>query len=563
MTISANYPTVRPTLSLDFAKTKVLDPRITFTRSTTATYYDGITSAVAEQNLVKYSQGAFSNSTYWTTSDAPSITVTDNSVAAPDGTTTASTVPFTTQFQGVRTATANFIVTSGLQYTASIYVYVASGTKVFSITGATSGTVYGTYTATTSWARYSLTFTASVSESVYIIQDRNASGFVTAYIWGAQLEQRSSVTAYTATTTTAITNYIPVLQTASSNIPRFDNNPTTGESLGLLIEQQSTNLLIYSSDFSNGNWSKTSVTVNTAADIAPDGTQTAQWLVGTAAGERAVQSLVVATTSCAFSVYVKATSYAGTWTSLGATLLLRNTTTLTNLVSATFSGNTFTPSAGGTATSIGNGWYRISIIASSGITIGDGIACYLYTDNTQGASTSSSLFAWGAQLEALAFPTSYIPTVASQVTRSADSASMTGTNFSSWFNAGQGTFYSEFARINASIYGGYPALFTTESLLAFSDGTYENLKNIVANNQISIASSGTSQKKVAYIYSQAIGYAFLINASTSTTSNTSQVSSAISINFNPAGNQTSIRIKKFSYYPVAVTTAQLQALTGS
>ena len=38
MTIKALYPTVRPTLNLDFAKTKVLDPRITYTRASTATF---------------------------------------------------------------------------------------------------------------------------------------------------------------------------------------------------------------------------------------------------------------------------------------------------------------------------------------------------------------------------------------------------------------------------------------------------------------------------------------------------------------------------------------------
>jgi hypothetical protein len=40
MSLSQNYPTTRPTLTLDFAKAKRVDPRVTFTRASTATYFD-------------------------------------------------------------------------------------------------------------------------------------------------------------------------------------------------------------------------------------------------------------------------------------------------------------------------------------------------------------------------------------------------------------------------------------------------------------------------------------------------------------------------------------------
>jgi len=49
MSIKANYPDIRPTLNLDFANTKRLDPRITFTRTTTGTYVgsDGLIKTAA------------------------------------------------------------------------------------------------------------------------------------------------------------------------------------------------------------------------------------------------------------------------------------------------------------------------------------------------------------------------------------------------------------------------------------------------------------------------------------------------------------------------------------
>ena len=84
MSIASLYPSINPSLLLDFANSKVLDPRITFTRTTTATYYDGVTTAVAEQNLLTYSQ-EFDNAAWSKTSGS----VTANADNAPDGTSTA------------------------------------------------------------------------------------------------------------------------------------------------------------------------------------------------------------------------------------------------------------------------------------------------------------------------------------------------------------------------------------------------------------------------------------------------------------------------------------------
>jgi hypothetical protein len=52
-----------------------------------------------------------------------------------------------------------------------------------------------------------------------------------------------------------------------------------------------------------------------------------------------------------------------------------------------------------------------------------------------------SAYLWGAQLEQGSFPTSYIPTQASTRTRAADNASITGKNFSEWYNQDEGTYY--------------------------------------------------------------------------------------------------------------------------
>jgi hypothetical protein len=69
-----------------------------------------------------------------------------------------------------------------------------------------------------------------------------------------------------------------MLQVAAVNQPRFDHDPVTGAPLGILIEEQRTNLLTYSNDFANAVWTKLASTVVANAVLSPDGTLTASKL---------------------------------------------------------------------------------------------------------------------------------------------------------------------------------------------------------------------------------------------------------------------------------------------
>ena len=75
MSISANYPTVATSLNLDFANSQQIDPRITFSRPTTAAYYDANTTALAEQNLFLYSQ-TFGNAAWVSTNNTITTGIT-------------------------------------------------------------------------------------------------------------------------------------------------------------------------------------------------------------------------------------------------------------------------------------------------------------------------------------------------------------------------------------------------------------------------------------------------------------------------------------------------------
>lgn len=78
MSLSNNFPAVAPSLLLDFAASERLDPRITFTRSTTATYYDGVTTVKAS--------GSITNSPGTTVASTNGVTVSVFTNSSPAST---------------------------------------------------------------------------------------------------------------------------------------------------------------------------------------------------------------------------------------------------------------------------------------------------------------------------------------------------------------------------------------------------------------------------------------------------------------------------------------------
>lgn len=593
MAIQSNFPAIKPSLMLDFANTKTLDPRITFTRASTATYYDGVTTAKAEENLFTYSQ-EFDNAAW----AKASTSVTANAAVAPDGTTTAELVyPSSTGTYrliqqnfaanaslSILTTTASKTISFFAKASGFSWVFTAdssSGLKkcFFDLTNGITGTTAANHTtAITSvgngWYRCVVTTSEQYTGTIIIaVADADNSVTATAsgtngiYLWGAQLEQRSAATAYTATTTQAITNYIPKLQSAASGVARFDNNPTTGESLGLLIEEQRTNLAVRSEELDNAAWTKNGTTVSANTIIAPDGTLTSDKLIATTSNavHLAQVTAVTASGSHTMSVYAKAGEYTrvaireSNVTGFGALFDLSAGTVIT------------TNSATATITPVGNGWYRCTATITWGTSYSMGIVVCNNSATTIFPSFAgdgwSGVFVWGAQLEAGTFATSYIPTVASQVTRSADAASMTGTNFSSWYSAGEGTLYVEaalyalptqdtiFFRMYSSANEDIQIYYSTPGFTRlYIQDNASTVVNIVSSS--STVQANTFLKQAAAFKTN--DAAFSVNGALIGTDSVFTMPDA---NTMSVGSR-AMYVRKATYYPLRVTNAQLQALTS-
>ncbi|RLF66470.1 MAG: hypothetical protein DRN30_02070 [Thermoplasmata archaeon] len=217
-----------------------------------------------------------------------------------------------------------------------------------------------------------------------------------------------------ATTATYIDRY-GVLKYADIDEPRFERE-------GLLLEGSSTNLLKWSEDFTQSEWWKGQTTIQSNVTTAPDGSETASKLVETTDEQYHVihQSIeATAGTTYTGSVFVKAAER----TKVQVSLVDESST---HVVQVDLTDGSFT-SIGNVnfyqVTKLANDWYRVSVTWTPDEDTTLWFRIVIVNDNGdiyyQGDG-SSGIYIWGAQLEAKPFPTSYIPTQYTAVTRAGD-----------------------------------------------------------------------------------------------------------------------------------------------
>jgi hypothetical protein len=532
----------QPSLDLQFATGKTLDDRVSgfplvnhqrdaSSGKSAGTYVgsDGLikTSPV---NLLTYSE----QFDQWTIGNNSSVT--PNQSVAPDGTNTADRV----QHIGLGSSwVGQNVLTIGTEYTATVYAKaVTPGTNdqfTFSIGG---NVISDTKTSTSEWQRF--TWTATATTGTFYINNADDSFNTDVYFWGAQLEEGSTVNTYVTTTN------LP------SGAPRFDHDPATGESLGLLIEESRTNDAFYSNDFTQ--WVTTATggvnpapVLVPASGVSPSGLTDATEITYPAVSVANSYSIIYlrpgtsGNTQYVFSAYLKGTVG-------GETIYLMSSPDGVSWASQSFTLTTDWERCVFPHTTLGtNSYFQI------GVDLRDG---------AQSGQPAQVISVWGAQVEEGSFPTSYIPTTGTIVTRAADVASITGTNFSSWYNQSEGTVFAEATGEGARIVGINDGTSSNRHEIFLSPGNVSCYQVRAGINEVNIPKPKESKSSFAYKtndYSFTSGGSSVVTDTSATPPTVDQMN--IGCWFDDTA-QLNGHISRLAYYPYRLADATLQEITS-
>jgi hypothetical protein len=369
-----------------------------------------------------------------------------------------------------------------------------------------------------------------------------------------------------------------LIQSAAINTPRFDHDPVTLACKGLLIEESRTNLFLRSDDFNTSEWNAAglrNLTVSSNNTISPSGVTDADKLTvgATTTSYRIVQNTPTVTsgTSYTISSFFKADQVTR------VSIYAGNPTTLPLSAIFDLTGNgSVVQTLSGTASiqKYSNGWYRCVITGTAGATSSTSIsiAPVSGTSLTYVGNSIDSFYAWGVQLEAGSFPTSYIPTTTASVVRSADLCSITGSAFTGMYNATEGTLLlkaDEFRR--GSSFAGLLRIADSANTTnnRYSIGSYGNktgspspLEFVVTSGGVvqysALPTSASSNFKAALAYKlDDMRGALDGTLAAADTPPSSLIIGANTLQISGIG----IHIASVSYYKKRLSNAKIQALT--
>ena len=378
---------------------------------------------------------------------------------------------------------------------------------------------------------------------------------------------------FTRASSATVVNKAGLIETVGTGIPRIDFLGNTNGAL--LLEPQRTNLALYSDAFDNAYWTKEGTSIVSDTATSPDGTLNADKLVeGTNTGlHRTYSNLITTvlgndyTTSVfakkgernIFGIQMSNGSQPFVWFNLD-----------TGVVELQEAGMV------GKIEPIINGWYKCTASWNSSSATTDRVFIQLAkstVDTSYTGDGTSGIYLYGAQLEQASYPTSYIPTQGSTVTRVAETCSGAGND--QVINSTEGVFYFE---------GSALANDGTNRFLSIDDGTTANyiyfryttddnqclfrtnVGGVTINTLSTFITDATQNHKFAYKFKSG-DYAMWIDGveiATDTSPTIFAPNTLDNIVFSfptDGGGGFASKTKDIRVYNTALTDAELQALT--
>jgi hypothetical protein len=250
-----------------------------------------------------------------------------------------------------------------------------------------------------------------------------------------------------------------------------------------ILEPQRTNLVQYSEDFSQSYWTKSGLLATTSGQLSPKGDLSAFKLVeDTSNGLHRIQMQNQSGSgNIVYSIFAKYESkeiiyIQQPWSSNNAWFNIKQGIVLSSVNCIASIENQ------------GNGWYKCAVVATN---VSSGLNGFYFGLSNQdgsftysGNGTSSASF-WGAQIEQGSYPTSYIPTNGTAVTRSAETAY--GSGDASTFNDSEGVLMAEISALANDLTNRYIVLGTT------SNNVYIRYQNSSNSLRCNVTVNGSSQ----------------------------------------------------------------------
>jgi len=420
------------------------------------------------------------------------------------------------------------------------------------------------------WYRCSMTFDqTNTTLRFYTTDNNNSNAAGVVYIQDAQLEVGDIATDYIATTTAAVSvgpvSGLPRLDYLNSSCPR------------LLLEPQRTNLALWSENFDNAAWTKIQSSITANSVTSPDGYTNADTFIADGTlNEHQIRSTGVISLTSGTTYTTSIFAKAGT---NNFVQIVGSGTPYLSTVYANFdiaNGVVGNVGAGTTASiqNYGNGWYRCLMTATAQATTSTNtFLVNIVASNTAARgevnALNTNVYVWGAQCEAGAYATSYIPTLGTSVTRVADDCVKTsatsiigqteGVAFIDFDFTGN---YSSGGIIPISLDGG-----STSEIYFWvqTNGTARfDVNNTTQQASITGSIGAVGRKKVAIAYKQN-DFALYINGVQIGTDTNGTVPATNRLYVgryyaNTSYNMTS-GVNQFLLFPTRLTNAQLAELT--